>query len=85
MLPFEKAELRTNFDESMHHLVTAMNVLMFFQRRELLDVGDSDTEAMKIRWNEANVKRFYNETMPQVYESLKKATVISNTLIGANG
>ena len=78
MLPYEKAKLRTFFDESMHHLVTAMNIVLFFQRRRLLNVGDSDSEAKKIRWNEANVKRFYNEAMPQVYESLKKATAISN-------
>ena len=80
MLPSEKAELRILFDETMHHTTTAINILMFFQRRELIDIGDPYHEGKKFKWNEANVRRFYNVTMPKVYDSLQKATKSSNSL-----
>ena len=39
MLPYEKDQLRNLIEDDKHHAVTAMNILMYFQRRSLLDIG----------------------------------------------
>ena len=39
MLPYEKDQLRKLIQDDKHHAVTAMNILMYFQRRSLLDIG----------------------------------------------
>ena len=39
MLPYEKDQLRNLIEDDKHHAVTAMNILMYFQRRSLLEIG----------------------------------------------
>ena len=42
MLPYEKDQLRNLIEDDKHHAVTAMNILMYFQRRGLLDIDNEN-------------------------------------------
>ena len=42
MLPYEKDKLRNLIEDDKHHAVTAMNILMYFQRRGLLDIDNEN-------------------------------------------
>ena len=85
MLPFEKAQLRDLFDDSKHHTVTAVNILLFLQRRGVLDVDTASSEGKRILWNEGNVKRFLEHAMPMFYDAYSKGRAKAASLIEEYG
>ena len=70
MLPYEKDQLRNLIEDDKHHAVTAMNILMYFQRRSLLDIDNENFGGQRIKWNDQNIQRFFVEALPQVYIAL---------------
>ena len=70
MAPFEKDKLRKLIEDDKHHAVTAMNILMYFQRRGLLDIGGELLGGQVVKWNDQNIQRFFIEALPQVYIAL---------------
>jgi hypothetical protein len=51
MLPHEKKALRQEFNENKHHLVSAMNIMLYLTRWQILKI---DSEGKKFEWNESN-------------------------------
>lgn len=49
MLPQEKKDLRQDFNENKYHLVSAMNIMMYLSRWQILKI---DQEGKKFEWNE---------------------------------
>ena len=50
MLPYEKLELRDQFNEDKHHAVTAMNILLFLQRKGILKITDAEPGGKRFDW-----------------------------------
>ena len=48
MLSYEKVDLRNQFDEKKHHAVTAMNILLFLERKGILKINYAESHGKKL-------------------------------------
>jgi hypothetical protein len=72
MLTFEKTELRNQFNDNKHHAVTAMNILLFLQRKKILVIDNTKSAGKKLDWIESKVQKFIDEVIPKFYDALSK-------------
>ena len=68
MLTFEKTELRNQFNDNKHHAVTAMNILLFLQRKKILVIDNTKSAGKKLDWIEGKVQKFIDEVIPKFYD-----------------
>lgn len=85
MLPFEKNELRDQFNDNKHHAVTAINILMFLQRKKILVIDVNKSGGKKLEWIESRVQKFIDEVIPNFYEKLSKDQATAAALIKQYG
>ena len=85
LLVFEKADLSSNFDHSKHHDVTAMNILMFLQRKNLVNIDTEKSQGEWVEWNQPNLTKFSQEIIPKVYGAWSLAQTKGASLIEKYG
>ena len=61
----EKERLRDKFDESKYHLVTAMNILMFLQRIDVIQMDSlPPNQGKKYQWNMLKLDKMIDTIIP---------------------
>jgi hypothetical protein len=70
MLPYEKEELRASFNADKHHLVVAMNIIMYLQRKGILNLDNQGGQGKKFIWNIEKTNYMINVVVKQSYDTL---------------
>ena len=65
ILPTEKSFLKENFKQEKHHIVTAMNIVMFLQRHQIIAI-EPGSEGKVFVWNEEAVEVLVRIDSPMI-------------------
>jgi hypothetical protein len=68
-MPYEKTLLRSDFNESKHHIVTAMNIMMFLERFSILVI---DPLGKKFDWDDKAIQQMIKTEIPANYKVLSE-------------
>ena len=60
------------FNSEKHHLVVAMNALMWLSRNGLLILDSAGTQGKKLVWIETKVNSVIDDFIPKIYEEISK-------------
>lgn len=78
MLPFEKTHLRSDFNDNKHHVVTAMNIMMFLERFSILKI---DTLGKKFDWDESVIQKMIKIVIPGNFKVLSENQTAAQKIV----
>ena len=77
MLPYEKEDLRASFNADKYHLVVALNIIMYLQRKGILNIDNQGSQGKKFDWNIEKVNYMINTMVKQTYDTLSQNQYIA--------
>ena len=77
MLKSEKEELNSAFNAEKHHLVVAMNIILYLSRWGLMIIDNHSSQGKKFMWVMDKIINLISEVARQTYETFTQNLYIS--------